>query len=345
MGDNLSSDIYLDETEEQHVKKAAREVRNQVMTRVGNISEFQEAEKAIDQAMMEEKAPRLVLDNKTFNHGLFYQKLRKGDIGFHILWVVGDYEKAEQSFLKINKGGRALSEWETAVVENRHSSFIRTVMSLSSISSAKYYWHTKEIKDENEEKEKKIDAIIDNIYKLHKILLQPQYVTPIRRLQQPLLAPPDVETKSLWLSQLLTVVEGGKGQRPETKKLTERDKNSKPEEIIDNGNNLIEDALDVFSHLVGPSPKSLSVVPALYFYNDAGRYVRSLLYGMVYWLASGTEEEILSRKRVLSIHRAAFEQILLDNKEDVITGITRKTGSGQEVTGQTAQYYQGIWNF
>ena len=342
LGDNLSSDIYLDETEEQHVKKAAREVRNQVMTRVGNISEFQEAEKAIDQAMMEEKAPRLVLDNKTFNHGLFYQKLRKGDIGFHILWVVGDYEKAEQSFLKINKGGRALSEWETAVVENRHSSFIRTVMSLSSISSAKYYWHTKEIKDENEEKEKKIDAIIDNIYKLHKILLQPQYVTPIRRLQQPLLAPPDVETKSLWLSQLLTVVEGGKGQRPETKKLTERDKNSKPEEIIDNGNNLIEDALDVFSHLVGPSPKSLSVVPALYFYNDAGRYVRSLLYGMVYWLASGTEEEILSRKRVLSIHRAAFEQILLDNKEDVITGITRKTGSGQEVTGQTAQYYQGI---
>jgi hypothetical protein len=341
-GDNLPFDIYLDETEKEHVRKAAREVRNQVAARVGNISEFQEAERAIDRAMMEEKAPRLVLDQKTFSRGLFYQKLRKGDIGFHILWVEGDYEKAEQSFLKINKGGRPLSEWETAVVENRHSSFIRTVMSLSSISSAKYYWHMKGIGDDKEEIGKKIDGTIENIYKLHEILLQPQYVTPIRRLQQPLLAPPDVETKSLWLSQLLTVVEGGKGQSPETKKLIGRDKNSDLEEIIDNGNNLTKDALDVFSHFVGPSPKSLAVVPALYFYNDAGRPVRSLLYGIVYWLMSGSEEEILNRKRVLSIHRAAFEQILLDNKDDVITGITRKTGSGQEVTGQTAQYYQGV---
>ena len=34
--------------------------------------------------------------------------------------------------------------------------------------------------------------------------------------------------------------------------------------------------------------------------------------------------------------------MLLDNKEDIVGGIPRKTGSGPEVTSQTAQYYQGL---
>jgi hypothetical protein len=342
-GDNLRSDVYRDEEEERIIKQAAKEVRDLVKARIGSISDFQQAEEEFTRAVMDEKAPKSVLDPKTFKRGYFYQRLRKGDIGFHILWVIGDYEKAEQSFLKINKSGRPLSEWETTIVENRYSSFIRNIMAISSVSSAKHYWHTKDL-DEGmqEENQKKIDEIIAGVNKLHEILFKPTYETPIRRLQQPLLVPPDIQTKPLWLSQLLTIVQGGKGQNAETRKLIERDKNASPDEIISHGRELVHDTLDVLSHLVGPSPKSLAVVPVLYFYTNAGRYVRSLLYGLVYWLHSGSEEDILNRKRIFSIHRSAFEQMLLGNKADVVTGITRKTGSGQEVTNQTAQYYQGL---
>jgi hypothetical protein len=45
---------------------------------------------------------------------------------------------------------------------------------------------------------------------------------------------------------------------------------------------------------------------------------------------------------VFSAYRAAFEQVLRERKEDVVTGITRKTGSGPEVTVQTAFYFQGL---
>lgn len=83
-------------------------------------------------------------------------------------------------------------------------------------------------------------------------------------------------------------------------------------------------------------------MPALYFYADNGRPVRSLLYGFLFWLLRGTDEEILDRKRVFTLYRQSFEQILRDNKEDVVTGITRKTGSGPEVTYPTAQYFQGV---
>lgn len=342
-GEKLQIEAYRDEEEETLIKQAALEVRNLVKARIGSISDFQEADKEFHRAVMEDKAPRLVLSPVTFKRGIFYQQLRKGEIGFHVLWVTGDYEKAEQSFLKINKGGKPLSEWETAVVDNRHSSFIRTVMSLTSVSSTRHYWHTKDLDEAKQEAtQKKIDEIIDGINKLHETIFKPVYEIPIRRLQQPLFVAPDTQTKPFWLSQLLTIIEGGKGREGETRKLIDREKKASPEEIISNGMELVSDTLDAFSHLVGPSSKSLAVVPALYFYTDTGRYVRSLLYGLLYWLLAGSEENVLNRKRVFSIHRAAFEQILLDNKEDVVTGITRKTGSGHEITSQTAQYYQGL---
>lgn len=342
-GDKLEPSAYRDDEEEKVIKQAAWEVRNLVKMKIGSISDFQDAENEFNRAVMGNEAPRRVLSPITFKRGIFYQRLAKGDIGFHILWVVGDYEKAEQSFLKINKGGKPLSEWETAVVENRHSSFMRTIMALTNVNSMNHYWHTKDLEEGiQEENEKKTEKIISGISKLHEILFKPAYEIPIRRLQQPLFVAPDVQTKAQWLSQLLTVVEGGKGREGETRKLIERDKNAPSEEIINNGSLLIEDTLDAFAHLIGPSPKSLAIVPSLYFYTDGGRYVRSLLYGLLYWLLSGSEENVLNRKRVFSIHRVAFEQILLDNKEDVVTGITRKTGSGHEITSQTSQYYQGV---
>jgi len=47
----------------------------------------------------------------------------------------------------------------------------------------------------------------------------------------------------------------------------------------------------------------LALVPALYFYTDTGRYVRSLLYGFLNWLFSACEEDILSRKRVFVFNK------------------------------------------
>jgi hypothetical protein len=63
---------------------------------------------------------------------------------------------------------------------------------------------------------------------------------------------------------------------------------------------------------------------------------------LLYFFLLGGEDDILTRKRIFSAHRATFEQIILNNKEDIVSGITRKTGSGPEVTYQTAQYYHGL---
>lgn len=341
-GDRLPADHYEDEEQRNSIAAAAREVRRLVDARVGSIANYEAADKEFERLVNEGRAPKQELHKRQFDQAQFYRALMFGSVSFPLLWVNGNYEKAELSFLNINKIGQKLSEWEQTIVENRNSSFARTVMSVANTHTAKHYWPSDiPAGADAEHLRQKVNEILEGVDKLHNILFEPSYRTPIRSLKQPLLVA-DTHNRPYYLAELLTVIEGGKGQAPETKRLIERDKYASPEEIISSGHKLLTDALTDCDHLIGPSPKSLALVPSLYFYTAAGRYVRSLLYGLIYWLCSGSDEEVLLRKRVFSAHRAAFEDILLENKEEIVSGITRKTGSGPEVTVQTAKYYQEL---
>lgn len=335
-----------DEILENRVKQAAQQVRKLVRERIGTIEEYKQAEEEFDKAVNDGKAPKLALPKKIFERAQFYTRYRKGIIGFPILWVPGDFEKAEKSFLKINKTGTKLTEWETKLIENRNSSLARTIMSVANIESAKYYWPTT-LPEALDQKSYtiKVTEILANVANIYRVLLEPPYLSPAkgRRLQQPLLDIASKELKPPYLAELFTVIKGGKGQATETDELIKLDTIGTAENIIDAGWDLTREVTSALSHLIGDSPKSLAVVPACYFYTDGGRYVRSLLYGLIYWLLSGNDEDVIRlRKQLFSAYRGTFEQILLDRKEDVVSGITRKTGSGPEITVQTARYFQGL---
>lgn len=335
---------HIDEDEQRNaILEASREVRRLVRARVGDIQTYKAAEDALARAVRERKSPGEVLDDATFQRGLFYQSLLKGDISFHILWVKGDYKNAEQSFLKINKSGRQLTDWETMLVENRNSSFARSVMSISSGSTAPHYWP-----DEfpgstdafNATLKQKAAEIIESVRHIQTATFQPPYTLPIQRIQLPLMVA-SIPDRPRFIAELLTITEGFRGQEPETQALLKKNPDAEPSEIVQEGWKIVRKANEILDHLIGPSnqPKSLGVVPALYFYTDAGRYVRSLLYGFVYWMFLGNEDDILNRKRLFCAYRAAFEEIIKANKADIIGTLSRRTGSGPEVTVQTAHFY------
>ncbi len=257
---------HIDEEQEREIRKAAAKVRQLIKEKIGNIDDYRESEEEFDRIVNEGKAPKLVLPPKIFDRAQFYRKLRRGNISFPILWVTGDYEKAAQSFLKINKTGRKLSDWETKLLENRDSSFARVVMSVANIDSARYYWPSDPPEGSNKTQlAGRITDIVDGINKLHTILFQPPYESPAksRRLLQPLLIAPSVEMKPFYLAELLTIMEGGKGQEAETERLLKKDKAASPDTIIINGWRLVDETLNTFDHLVGPSPKSLALIPVM----------------------------------------------------------------------------------
>lgn len=344
-GDKDRLDSAIDEDQIKVIKDAANKVRYLVDARVGNIQKYKEAEETIERILEQgEENPKRIMGEETFKRGQFYRKFLKGGVSFHRLWVTGNYEKAEASFVKINGSGQQLLEWETKLIKNRNSSFARAVMSISNVNSVTHYWPLK-VPDGPDQQMlvQKVPEIITGIENLHRLLFTPAYRRPLTSLRQPLVVA-ERQKRPFYLAELLTIVEGGKGVPVETEQLLQKGKDAAPSEIITSGYELVKDAEDILVHLIGRSndQRSLAIVPALYFYTDEGRYVRSFLYGMIYWLLSGNESQILERKRIFSAHRSAFERILLERKDDIAGGITRKTGSGPEVTAQTANYYNEL---
>ncbi|HYT44472.1 MAG TPA: hypothetical protein VEP90_19235, partial [Methylomirabilota bacterium] len=262
---------------------------------------------------------------------------------FPLQWVKGDYEKAEESFLKINTGGRSLTEWEIKLVKNRNSSFARVVMSISDITRAEHCWPTRVDEKTNRSQVKQnVNEILQGVTNLHRILFEPIADSLSEKLQQPLFNESRLEPdkKPAYLAELFTVIEGGKGRETQTERLLKQDREASPQELISNGLKLIKESQEILNHLVGNSSQSLALVPSIYFYSENGKHVRSLLYGFLYWLFTMNDAEItFKRKLLFSSYRNSFEQVLITKKKELVNNFSRR-GSGSEITVQIANYYQ-----
>ncbi|NOT63528.1 MAG: DUF262 domain-containing protein [Acidobacteria bacterium] len=346
-GDRLPEDEYRDTTVQESIRKAAQRVRDLLREKkIGAFKEYLAADEIYNEHVDKGQIPDQAMDSASLSFARLVRRWEAVDLGFPILWVSGDYEKAEESFLKINKTGRSLSDWETKLVENRSSSFARAVMSIAQIGDVGHCWPIQEPEVANDSRLKaKAEQIIQKVKELHTLLFEPPYSRPVTELKQPLMATPYTrpEMKPWYLAELLTITEGKKGQKPETEALIKKDRNAPVSHIITNGLKLIDDAIDVIGNLYGSSPRSLCLMPLVYFYNKQGDYIRSLFYGMIYWLNHGSETlDVPNRKLVFSVHRRAFEEVLIQNKDLIITRIARRIGSGPEVTLPTARYFDGL---
>ena len=61
-------------------------------------------------------------------------------------------------------------------------------------------------------------------------------------------------------------------------------------------------------------------------------------------MLNGTEEVVRSRKTSFCAYRSKFEEVLRQRKKDLVTGTTRGTGSGSDVTFKTAHYFDHLLN-
>lgn len=123
--------------------------------------------------------------------------------------------------------------------------------------------------------------------------------------------------------------------------LLKRDANESVERIVSNANDLLTSMERNLEHFVSPnhSSRSLSIIPLFYWYNQKAQYARGLLYGFVYWMLTGTEEDITNRKLVFSANRDRFEYILFDMKREIAT-LQEKGGAGLYATKRVAEFFQ-----
>jgi len=332
-----------DPQQKTEIRASASRVRQLVQMRIGAYKDFEAAEAEMKHLLENDvEGIRSQMGEVKFARAKFCSSLLKGDISFDILWVKGDYQIAEKSFLKINKSGQKLSDWETTLVENRNSSFARAVMSIASSDTAPHYWPLQAPEGNDQEMyEKFIATIVDNVKYIQSVLFHPPHNRPIKSLAQPFFVA-TTEKKPYYVAELLTYFESFRGQPSDTDKLLKQNANASPKEIIDSGYELTNNAVELLENLIGDSPKSLEIIPLLYFYKSDGTYIRSLFYGLIFWLLKGNDKEIRLRKEGFSAYRGAFEFLLRKDKDTIVQAMARNKGSGTEVTLQTAKYYDSL---
>lgn len=332
-GDKASEDYYERHEFGKEIRNAAQVTRDLVKGKFGAFDDFIKAGARYLELTKDGKSPKEVLSETEFKRGLFYTDILQ-DAGFHIQEVSGDYKIAEASFLKINRSGQPLDDWETTLIENRNSSFARAVMSIANGGSGRFW---PEQTDDIYLKQK-LDEIKSWSKTLHKWIFIPPFSAPIKDVNVPFIATAKYFPKHAYLMEFLPVVK----QISNVDSLFELDNESEADKIIRNGHNLINLTHTAMRHLTGPSDDSLSMalVPLFYFYTQAGRYVRSSLYGFVAWLNSGSADDILKRKVIFSAHRGRFEKVVFGH--DMPGAITRRVGSGLRATQANVEFYQKL---
>lgn len=331
-GDKAPENYYERHEFYDEIRQASQAVRDLVKGHIGSYNDFVAAgKKFLDASRL--GSPREKLNDGEFRRGLFYTDMIQ-EAGFHIQEVSGDYEIAEASFLRINRSGQPLDDWETTLIENRNSSLARAVMSIANAGAGRYWPEHASISH----LDTTLRFLTDESKELHQRIFVPPLKAPIHDANVPFIASSQYFPKHAYLLELLPIILA----TDDVDKLFIKDLDASPEAVIKNGRVLIERTALTFKHLTGGSnnPLSLSLVPLFYFYTGIGRYVRSSFYGFITWLMSGDDKDIRTRKTIFSAHRGRFEEIIF--AYDAAGAITRRFGSGPRATDATVKFYQEL---
>lgn len=280
----------------QSQKRLAQRTRTEVASRVGTFQHF--AEK-IRQSSGENEQPngRVV----TF-----------ATRGLQVQWIVGDADKAESSFFKINTQGSALDPIEEKILRNRHKAPAIVSRSIARAATGHRYWS--KFPSENQDK---ITAKAKTIY---KDLFAPEVPSPVKTIDLPIGGTTSI-TGALDLLIALCEISDHQG----------RDIAAFPDDFDGESTiELIGKVESIVGRIVGNKPKSLGLHPFVYFYTSKGRHYPPLMLAMFSIVAEKIKNNNALWFKDFIARRKSFEELLLEHKS-IITLLISAAGSRQRV--------------
>ena len=215
-------------------------------------------------------------------------------------WVVGDAEKAESSFFKINTQGTPLDKTEELLLRNRKRPIAIAARSILRAGTGNKYWSRF-----NEESAKEIEKLAKEV---HYLLFKPELKQPIQTLALPLgggVSPLNaLDLLIRFVSFSNATVEK---QFPAITDFPEDPDGSKTVEAL-------KQSKKVVSWMTGNGPNSLGLHPAVYFYNDQGRHNSDMFLAFVSLIARKLLNNDKQFFKKFATERAAVEKFLLDLK-------------------------------
>jgi hypothetical protein len=272
----------------------------------GEISEDQKSIEKRTRKLIEQKIGRFSTLKSNVDSKIESEVVKRAKVLFTralaLQWVQGSASVAESSFFKINSQGTPLDETETSLIQNRRKPIAISARAILRAGSGHKYWSAFD-----EPRRKEIEELAQEI---HQLLFDPETNTPLKTLEIPLggsVSP--VDALSL-LIELLTIA-GSREQKitPISGYLND-----------DSGAGTLKalkNSREVLRRLTGNGPGSLGLHPAVYFYNEQGKYSRFLFLGMTALVTEKLRNNDSSWFKKFTSVRQKVEQFLIDNKPTI----------------------------
>lgn len=272
-------------------RRLAKAARSDVERRVGTFQHFQAKLASSDDN--EEPDPRV---------------MNFATRGLQVQWIVGDADKAESSFFKINTQGSVLDPVETRILKHRRKAPAIAARSVVRSATGHRYWS----KFETDTQEK----ITERAKALHKALFAPEVNTPIKTIDLPLGGTTSV-TEALDLLITLSQLADHQGRAIE-----------KFEADLD-GNETVQVLTDlekIVSRMIGTRPKSLGLHPFVYFYTAKGRHYPPLMLALFSIISEKVRSNNSSWFKEFTKRRKNIERHLVEHK-GILTLLISALGS------------------
>lgn len=300
-GDGARSGAFFKNELSAAQKRVANRTRNEIKKRVGSYQHLrQKIAEADDEAA--ETDPRLI----TF-----------ATRGLQVQWIVGDADKAESSFFKINTQGSALDPTEERLLRHRLKAPAIAARSIARAATGHKYWS----KFDHEIQEQ----LTAKAASIHKALFAPEVSAPVKTIDLPIGGTTSISQALDLLINLAEIVE------PENRNL------SKLPEDVDGTQTLelLTSLERVVTRLVGNQSKSLGVHPFVYFYTSKGRHYPPLMLAMFSIVAQKLRDNDKKWFKKFSENREAIEKLIIEHK-GIITLLISAMGSKKRVEGSIA---------
>jgi hypothetical protein len=216
-----------------------------------------------------------------------------------VQWIQGSASVAETSFFKINSQGTPLDETEEFLIRNRLKPLSISARAILRAGAGHKYWSTF-----TDDIQIEIEALAKKFYQL---VFEPEVEEPLKTLELSLggsVSPVD----ALALLIEFLAITGFRNQ-------INVDISEMP--VDDDGTNTIKilnNSLEIVKHITGNWAGSLGLHPAVYFYNDRGKYNRFLFLGVSMLLTERISNNDKSFFKKFTTCRKHLEGFLVDNK-------------------------------
>ena len=281
-GDGLiSREFYGGEIPDAQ-KRAAKRARKVIEDRVGRYSALHD-----------------LIGSKTGDEKDIKRASRLATRVIPVQWIQGSADVAETSFFKINTQGTPLDNTEEMVIRNRRKPIAISARAILRAGAGHKYWSSFP--------DGKVREIEDRAAQLYKLLFEPEIEEPLKTLDVPLGGSVSPVDALALLIEFLAIVSSPDGKM----KLISDDVD---DQTGDATLRVLVNSLEIVKRLTGNSPGSLGLHPAVYFYNEKGKYSRFLFLAMNMLVTERVRSNDSGFFAKFTRARATLESFLMENK-------------------------------